>query len=180
MNIIFLDIDGVLNCSKTKEFKTEKYAIDKILLKRLKNIIEKTGVSIVLSSVWRFDENSCVYLKSIGINFIDKTPNFKNKIRGYEIEAWLKEHPEVKKYAILDDDSDMLFSQKPYFFKTSFKIGLTKEIEKDIIKYFNEDLRLCLYCGNLLKRVPDPVTHNKSIYLWHCSCIPKNTFISIK
>lgn len=171
-----MDVDGILNCSKTKEFKTEMYAVDKILLKRLLNIIKETGVKIVLSSVWRLDKKSCEHLKKVGIDFIDKTPDLRDKERGYEIEAWLKEHPEVKKYAILDDDSDMLFGQP--LFQTSFKTGLTEKIEKDIIRYFNEDLKLCLYCRSLMERIPDPVTHKKSIYLWKCKCSPKNCFQS--
>jgi hypothetical protein len=32
-------------------------------------------------------------------------------IRGEEIKAWLHQHPEVTRYAIVDDDSDMLPEQ---------------------------------------------------------------------
>lgn len=131
--IIFLDIDGVL---KTNKIRFDKIpGIDENCLKRLKNIIKETGVKIVLSSDWRLFKKRLVYLKEIGIDFIDTTPNLR-KERKYEIEEWLKLHPEVEKYAIIDDKYDMLENQK--HFKPLFEKGITEKIEKDIINYFNK------------------------------------------
>lgn len=58
-------------------------------------------------------------------------------VRGHEIQAWLDKHPEVEKYAILDDDSDMLPEQMPNFFKTTFQNGLLEETMYKVIKHLN-------------------------------------------
>jgi hypothetical protein len=38
---------------------------------------------------------------------IDKTPFLLGDHRGREIDKWLKLHPEVKSFVIVDDDSDL-------------------------------------------------------------------------
>ena len=54
-----------------------------------------------------------------------------------EIKQWLDEHPEVEKYACIDDNTDFHKDQK--LFKTQFfGKGLTPEIAKEMIEYFNE------------------------------------------
>ena len=60
-----------------------------------------------------------------------------DSIRGDEIQEWLDEHPEVEKYAIIDDDDDMLPEQEENFFQTDFQTGLTDEIAKKVIKHLN-------------------------------------------
>jgi len=59
MKILFLDIDGCLNCQTTKDRiggKGGLIGIDDKMLKRVKNICKKTGAKIVLSSFWRLSE----------------------------------------------------------------------------------------------------------------------------
>jgi Swiss Army Knife RNA repair-like protein len=56
--------------------------------------------------------------------------------RGHEIQAWLNEHPEVERYAILDDDNDMLEHQMVNFFQTSCRTGITPEIADRIVAHF--------------------------------------------
>lgn len=51
--------------------------------------------------------------------------------RGVEIDRWLWEHQDVTNYVILDDDSDMLLSQKKHFIKTHALRGISK---RDVIK----------------------------------------------
>lgn len=58
MKIIFLDIDGVLNCSTSKSFCHDDLygiitGIDSDKVKRLAKIVEITGAEIVLSSDWK-------------------------------------------------------------------------------------------------------------------------------
>ena len=55
MKVIFLDIDGVLNCSKTHNPRNLPYVIDPKLLKRFERLLERTGAKVVLSSTWRYD-----------------------------------------------------------------------------------------------------------------------------
>ena len=75
MKIIFLDIDGVLNCAKTKNPRKFPYVIDQRLLKRLKRLLTVTGAKVVLSSTWRYDPIGILAAKHHGIPFIDVTPD---------------------------------------------------------------------------------------------------------
>ncbi|WP_297632973.1 HAD domain-containing protein [uncultured Clostridium sp.] len=124
MKIIFLDVDGVLNSEKLIEEK-KCDIIDKGRVEILKNIIEKTGAKVVLSSGWRLwfnDEllpedgySQLLYdtLNLFDIKIFDKTPDFSTEeirrrktfshVKGKEIIEWLKNHGEVKKYIVIDD-----------------------------------------------------------------------------
>lgn len=70
------------------------------------------------------------------VDIIDVTPTLSG-IRGDEVNAWLAKHPEVEKYAILDDDSDF-YPDQPLF-KTSFTGGLTDDIAEKVIEYLGRD-----------------------------------------
>jgi len=178
MNILFLDIDGVLNCKTTSERHDGFIGIDPVLLERLHDICIQTDVKIVLSSTWRLLDKD--YLKNvIGIDFIDVTPDLRGVARGYEINSWLSTHHDVNAFAILDDDTDMLPGQT--LFKTSFETGLTEEIKNKVIAYFikHAEPKRCLNCGRKMKIVKDPITGKDSIYLWKCKCMPKDVYLSI-
>ena len=65
MNIIFLDIDGVLNSHRKlievykkthKPHSGYNYPFDEICLNNLKELVEKTNSKIVITSSWRKDE----------------------------------------------------------------------------------------------------------------------------
>lgn len=56
--------------------------------------------------------------------------------RGEQIAEWLAEHPEVTRFAIVDDDSDM-GDLDSYLFKTDFNSGLTAEIADRIIEHLS-------------------------------------------
>jgi hypothetical protein len=150
MKIIFLDIDGVLNCQKTTERFHGFVSIDPKLVKRLNRILKETDAKIVLSSTWRLFEDNKEILEKTGIKYIDVTPSFHG-LRGEEINDWLSKHPEVDRYVILDDDSDMLPNQ--ILFQTTWNDGLTLKIMHEVIKYLNMDLKKCLKCGKILKQV---------------------------
>lgn len=56
--------------------------------------------------------------------------------RGLEIADWLREHPEVTKYAIIDDDNDFLPDQRPNLFRTHWQSGLQDEHVDKIVEHF--------------------------------------------
>ena len=136
--VIFLDIDGVINKVGTIERWEGCFGMDKKLISILHRLVKETKAKLVLSSTWRHDPDWRNTMKACGIKykFLDKTISLwtPNSIRGDEIKEWLDRHPEVKKYAIIDDDSDFYPEQK--LFQTSYKTGLTDKIANDIIKYF--------------------------------------------
>lgn len=53
MKVIFLDIDGVLNCVTSKSYCGMYVGVDADKIRRLARIVEETGAKIVLSSDWR-------------------------------------------------------------------------------------------------------------------------------
>lgn len=145
MKILFLDVDGVLNSYKTGGL----YALKKPCLRRLQKIVEETGCKIVLSSTWRKDVYALKRLKRVfsyrGLVIHSTTPILHNKWRGYEINQWLKDaqldYWEQKdcKYAIVDDDSDMLPYQLMSFFQTDPEYGMTDTIAYRIIQHLNKE-----------------------------------------
>lgn len=136
MKVLFLDIDGVVN--KQENFDRSKnpgpYPIDSYCAFLVGRIQLQTGCEVVLSSSWRHHPEGVQNVSERVVQLLDKTPYLPG-VRGDEIKAWLDDHPEVESYAILDDDSDMLDEQKPHFFKTSFKEGLTDEIAEKVIEH---------------------------------------------
>lgn len=118
MKVIFLDVDGVLNgFSTTKETTPAGYLfVEDKLVARLQKIIESTGAQVVLSSSWRLeakeftgkevDGEDLTLLKEkldeFGISIIGMTCN-RGAYRGWQIRRYLKEHPEIDKWIVLDD-----------------------------------------------------------------------------
>lgn len=150
MKIIFLDIDGVLNNRKSlvEAEKADELAgmdhrgFDELCVANLKEILEKTGAVMVMSSSWRMDFAAAnLALHKAGLPpCIDKTPLIVGEWRGEEIATWLGKwvlsdfHEPVESFVILDDNSDMLEEQKPNFVHTSYESGLSCQNAKDAIK----------------------------------------------
>ena len=130
MKVIFLDIDGVLNTSKTfieRKKHWEKTGIwtieiDEFRVEYLKQIIDETGAKVVLSSTWKKDFEN-VDGKIIPIH--EKGEGLLNILNKYNIELydilkkyslpredlitiWLNEHPNVESFVIIDDETTNL------------------------------------------------------------------------
>jgi HAD domain in Swiss Army Knife RNA repair proteins len=133
MKIIFLDIDGVLNCRKTPNPRKLPYIVDRKLLKRLVRLIERTGAKVVLTSTWRYDPAGLFSAKYWGIPFIDVIPDMPKQPRSKEILAWLKDHPRVKRFVVIDNEDDEL-DELPLF-QPSPTSGLTESICRGAAKY---------------------------------------------
>lgn len=118
MNIIFLDVDGVLNSSAYfKENKSKGHAdISDFHLQMLAKIYHTCNAKIVLSSSWReLDvEDLHVYwmyqylldeLARYDMEIIDKTP-IVDMNRPLEIKTWLDNRPDKDEinFISLDDD----------------------------------------------------------------------------
>lgn len=163
MKIAFLDVDGVLNVIP-ESFDEFGGTFHQHFVDNLKTVIDETGADIVLSSSWRIKGLQAIRdmwrKRNLPGNILDITPDlsyheeqsdgtfrWKRVKRGEEIKAWLDRHKEVSSYVIIDDDTDMLQSQKTRFVKTSDNInhtdfvdagfGLTKECAKKAIQILN-------------------------------------------
>ena len=139
--IIFLDIDGVLNsvrsCAALRgypwSFEAEQMGLfDEVALRLMRRAIEETGAKVVVSSTWRIRRTIGELAAGLDMPVVGKTPrNNDERRRGGEIKDWLTDHPEVTAYAIVDDDSDMLEEQHPFFVHTDGKEGfLFRDYEK--------------------------------------------------
>ena len=151
--ILFLDVDGVLNCQTTTETSPSgMIGIGDVQLNFLKELIDETNSLIVLSSTWRLEFNEKFNPKTDDAKYLIEKFNEENlKIydmlrkemnqydsRGTQIVDWISEHPQFKKFLILDDeyfDYNRL-NLKKYFVKTNFYgVGLNKKaIKKSIYK----------------------------------------------
>lgn len=155
MRVIFLDVDGVLNSQHS--YKTQKMIddMDDALIANLKKLVDAVGAEIVLSSSWRtppefettwnLEKKLVDRLAFFKLTLFDRTPIRKDMVRGKEIKDWLKDHPEVTEFIIIDDDSSdiaVFTDLLPVFLHTNWKVGLTKKDVNTGIKMFNENLRL--------------------------------------
>lgn len=133
MNIIFLDVDGVLN---SDEFRTDMYKIlkravrteeffDPVCMECLKEIVDATDAKIVVTSSMLINDMELLTEKlgEYNIEIIGKTKHYGG-IRGTEIREWLAEHDGISNYIIIDDD---YFKDYPglddHIVKTSFYHG---------------------------------------------------------
>lgn len=141
MNIVFLDIDGVLNRGGSHG---EEGALNPAMVSVFLKMLGRCKAEVVLSSSWKNNAYSRGIIWVHVCPFIDVTPTFHvegkdhTQLRGAEIDEWLKAHPGVNRYAIIDDTGEILDSQMPNFFKTRSDIGLTQEIADAVIKHFND------------------------------------------
>jgi hypothetical protein len=164
--IIFLDIDGVLNCqehyeelhfadykdSRKQSIREVKHDIINNLdyykrnfslsrIEMLNDLVDQTGAKVVLSASMRkrktIDELNVIF-KYCGATFsiCDKTDNF-GTIRGLEIQKWIDTYNPIN-WAILDDNDDMLPEQLGQLYLTTEYYGLTLELCKKIKKQLNE------------------------------------------
>lgn len=139
-SVLFLDIDGVLNSTRTFVWINQNNlptdTLDPVSLALLKFIKETTFCKIVVSSSWRVIYTKEEIEKAIGVEVDDLTPilNTKGRIRGNEIDLWMENNYYPSKYAIMDDDSDFLPNQKDHLVKTKFDEGLGWEHAQRVIQ----------------------------------------------
>jgi hypothetical protein len=116
--VIFLDIDGVLNRPYDKAHSKD-HVVRKDLLARLNSLIASTKSRPVLTSTWRHEPGGLQKARDLQVPFEDVLPDLRPRSRGDEIRAWLADHPEVRRFVIIDDDDDEyqdmpLFQPNPY------------------------------------------------------------------
>ena len=143
---LFLDVDGVLNHSEylsySRVFEYPYCWFDSVCVERVKEILNKTGAKLVISSSWRKDSNLSHIFNQVGLpSRFDVTPILlKDDIeiaRGLEIAEYLQSqnNPEHV-YAILDDDIyDLTPEQLQYTIHC--EDGLTQDLTQKAIQLLN-------------------------------------------
>lgn len=140
MNVIFLDIDGVLNTCNDLEKNRYYYLesgierpninIEKVEV--LSRIVKKYNCKIVISSSWKLNNNKNLnYLFNLferyEIECIGFTPSIKKIYNEHtyndmwkenDIRIYLLRHPEIEHFCIIDDEEYDLLKLKDYLIKT--------------------------------------------------------------
>jgi hypothetical protein len=156
MKVIFLDVDGVLNCIESKSRQGCYIGIDDIRVKRLKEIVDKTGARIVLTSTWKLGwevtDKECMkeggkYLdrkmKRQNLTILDKTYD-QGWNRGFGITHYLNTH-DVGTWVVLDDEIFKDYEAEgilPHLVKTNFydeNGGIQEEHVKKAIELLNKE-----------------------------------------
>lgn len=153
MKIIFLDIDGVVNCWETKERAPSKViGVEQRLISHIKEIVDATGAKLVLSSTWRkdwafdlMDGRDWHYLRDEfakqDLYFLDYTPSRRDSHRGEEIKEWLESTGyDVESYVIIDDEMyDIWELHDGHTVQTSFNYGISEGAVKKAIKILEKE-----------------------------------------
>ena len=157
MKTIFLDVDGVLNCATTERRLVSEPVfpfVDTRKVLRLREILEKTGAILILSSSWRegafahasfSDRQAYLELRAEFKRlrcplWIDCTP-FMSGSREEEIKKWLERHPEVTDFVILDDVGVEFDKLKDHLVLTNWQTGLDKVAANKVIELLNKEER---------------------------------------
>lgn len=137
--VIFLDIDGV--------FFDLTYCLagtyNDNALNMLRKFCERTNAQIVISSTWRKGAKSASIRPLLLAYGLDKymvqgddwrtLPNHDDP-RGELIDEWLRRHPTVKHYLIIDDDSDFYEHHRNNLILVDGQNGL---VGRDVLKMYD-------------------------------------------
>lgn len=138
VGVVFLDIDGVLNCRSDfldPEIANTPWVVSEHRIEVLNTLLEDVahhfdgGVRVVLSSAWRkapgreFTER---LLLDKGAKFnLSDTTGVEDTHRGLQILEWLQKNgSDVKAFVILDDNAGMWPLQRNLV-QTNWATGLT-------------------------------------------------------
>lgn len=157
MKVIFTDIDGVYNYAQCNaKSPSGCLGIEDDNLELLKQIVDRTGAKIILTSTWKTEWEKTDYIEDLskdgqylvkkfrahGLNILDKTTDPTWAQRGKGIIDFIYNFPaEIEAFVILDDESfdfsetGLLDKQvKTKFFDT----GLTKEDVEKAVNILND------------------------------------------
>ena len=146
LDVIFLDIDGVLNPDKDKF----PHVFDPDCVRQLQRILDCNPLArVVFSTSWRtgfsffvlgwlWHEHNLPLERVIG-----RTPDIDLEKRGEEIRQWLADAPvrskeyKIRRFAILDDEVDPIVSaiDRKHVFGCDPYHGLTEDIADRVIRH---------------------------------------------
>ena len=139
--VLFLDVDGVLNSATffAASDPIPVTSVDPRAVRRIQRIVDQTDALVVLSSSWRKSPELVAILRTAGVPIHDVTPVLTGPNGGTyversdEIRAWLRDHPEVTTYAIVDDDDSAGMNDPDRYVRTYWRLGMYGKHEKAII-----------------------------------------------
>jgi len=144
VNIIFLDVDGVLNTSFSM-LAGPSVLLDPNAVQNLNKILLVTDTRIVLSTMWRLSSANRSLLKNelyrLGVNtklIIDQTPDFSSHglRREDEIKWWVTKYNHLIRNWVAIDDLNLSQLPKHNFIHTNIFMGLSNKQSNEIISKF--------------------------------------------
>ncbi len=163
MNVIFLDIDEVMNSLagtiRARQIGVPSHCFqgfNPISVALLKELVSITDAKIVLSSTWRMHydtDEDCIedFKKNMSLHhtwydfpIIGRTPTYM-QCRGEEIKSWLDLHY-CMNYVIIDDSKDMLETQLNNFVHVDYREGFN-------FKNFAKCLKILGFADNHFARM---------------------------
>lgn len=152
-NIIFLDIDGVLNSNFWNDTHQREISdgmlVDGEKVKLLAELVRNTNAEIVLHSGWRFwfgrdgaplreeARNLSELLAKEGLKITDVTPDLTTEeirrtrkfslVKAEEILLWISSHEDIGGWVVLDDLDLHHAEISKHQVKTDQAVGLTPE-----------------------------------------------------
>ena len=165
MNVIFLDLDGVLNSERSflasamiakDEVESVWHrtwrTIDPIAVNLVNRLCKDSKSKIVISSSHKKEVPSGPdklfglrdYFETLGIDhdlIVGWTPTSLG-IRGNEIQAFLDKHPEITNYLIIDDTVEFLSSQLGNFTRCDSEIGMSAKNYREGMQILTGDAPL--------------------------------------
>jgi len=164
MDILFIDIDGVLNTysklSANAVWENGKLHVDEDKVKLLSKIVQSADIQLIMHSGWRLfyddlmnpisresEELSKMFFRT-GIIVSGKTTDFSSEeikqnrkfslVKAEEIKAWLLQHPECENYLIIDDLDLRDAVLKQHQIQPDPALGLTEYDAEKAIKHFSK------------------------------------------
>lgn len=126
MRPLFIDIDGVFNTAMSRFINggsvpfIKNYnhkSFDQTSLKAIQRACKILNLTPVLSSTWGYNispQELCQLGATMGLTFHSVIDDDLRTSRSVMIKKWLNEHPEVTKYAILDDEDGFYIGTNMY------------------------------------------------------------------
>ena len=148
LDIIFLDIDGVLNPDKNER----RDVFDPGCVQQLRRILDaQPAAHVVFSTTWRVGYTFFVLgwfwrEHNLPLNrAIARTPDIHPDRRGEEIQQWLADAPrlapkhKIRRYAVIDDEPEPILEKIPkqHVFICDPRHGLTEDVADRVIRHFN-------------------------------------------
>lgn len=164
MKVLFLDVDGVLNCRTTIERHPRYHflGIDRRLVEPLNDVLRRTGAKVCVSSTWRLTEtvesmqgiltDAGVECEVVGLTpQLDRPSTYGRRLyakRCTEIERWLDGRDDVEAFAIVDDDQDAGDSERTraVFVQTDTDLGLQPREADKLVRILGE-VEIASCCG---------------------------------
>jgi hypothetical protein len=149
MKVLVFDIDGVINSERTMaafggyphDFSEQDLGrFDPVALALVRKLCAATDCVIVLSSTWRLNYTIEEVAHYLDLPIMAATPDLgDSNARTDEIALWLKRHPQIKDYAIVDDLS-LDFDEPEHqarFVRTNDEFGLTLGNYRALLRILN-------------------------------------------